>query len=93
MTEWSVVEETDLGGTTWFLLARDSVPTGARADTKRLAEEMAENAEANEVSSDPDTMRALADAERSISEGDVVRGRDAIRALLDERCRACPKVD
>lgn len=38
-----------------------------------------------EVLSDSDAMRALREAERSLAEGDVVRGPEAIRALLDER--------
>lgn len=53
----------------------DVVPSG---ELERLKETI-------EVLSDPETMRALAEAEQSIAEGDVVVGREAIRALFDER--------
>lgn len=53
----------------------DVVPSG---ELERLRETI-------EVLSDPETMSALAEAEQSIAEGDVVVGREAIRALLDER--------
>lgn len=53
----------------------DVVPSG---EIDRLRETI-------EVLADSEGMRELAEAERSIAEGDVVVGREAIRALLDER--------
>jgi predicted transcriptional regulator len=43
--------------------------------------------ETAEVLADPDTLRALADAQESIRNGDVDYGVEAARALLDERKR------
>lgn len=53
----------------------DVVPSG---ELERLRETI-------DVLSDSETMQALAEAEDSITEGDLVRGREAIRALFDER--------
>lgn len=41
--------------------------------------------ETEEVRSDPDTLRALAEAQEGLRRGDVVYGTDAIRALVAER--------
>ena len=38
-----------------------------------------------EVLSDSDAVRSLAEAREAVARGDVVRGRDAVRRLLDER--------
>lgn len=38
-----------------------------------------------EVKSDPDTLRALAEARDSVRTGDVVYGTDAVRALVKDR--------
>lgn len=53
----------------------DVVPSG---ELERLRETI-------EVLSDPATMAALAEADRSIEEDDLVRGADAIRALVERR--------
>jgi predicted transcriptional regulator len=44
--------------------------------------------ETAEIKADPEAMRALAEAEQSIGEGDVVQGVEAVRALLEARRRA-----
>ncbi len=41
--------------------------------------------ETTEIKSDPDTLRALADARESVRTGDVVYGADAVRALVKDR--------
>jgi predicted transcriptional regulator len=43
--------------------------------------------ETADVLADPDTLRALADAQESVRSGDVVYGVEAARALLDQRKR------
>jgi predicted transcriptional regulator len=43
--------------------------------------------ETADVLADPDTLRALAEAQESVRSGDVVYGVEAARALLDERER------
>lgn len=53
----------------------DVVPSG---ELDRLRETI-------EVLSDSDAMRALLEAESAVVDGDLVTGREAIRALLDER--------
>lgn len=40
--------------------------------------------ETEEVRSDPEALRALADARESVRAGDVVYGSDAVRALLKD---------
>ena len=41
--------------------------------------------ETEEVRSDPDTLRALAEAQEGLRRGDVVYGTDAVHALVAER--------
>ncbi|MGH3494291.1 MAG: Arc family DNA-binding protein [Sciscionella sp.] len=41
--------------------------------------------ETAEIKSDPETLRALADARESVRSGDVVYGTAAVRALLRDR--------
>ena len=41
--------------------------------------------ETAEVRSDPDTLRALAEAREAVRDGDVVYGEDAVRALVRGR--------
>lgn len=41
--------------------------------------------ETQEVRSDPDTLRSLAEAQEGIRQGDVIYGTEAVRALLSER--------
>ena len=41
--------------------------------------------ETAEIKSDPETLRALAEARDSVGRGDVVRGTDAVRALVAHR--------
>lgn len=53
----------------------DVVPSG---ELDRLRETI-------EVLSDSDAMRALLEAEQAVADGDLVTGREAIRALLDGR--------
>lgn len=53
----------------------DVVPSG---ELDRLRETI-------EVLSDPAARAALEDADRSIDQGDVVRGAEAIRALVEKR--------
>lgn len=55
----------------------DVVPSG---ELDRLQETI-------EVLSDPAARAALEEADRSIAEGDIVRGTDAIRALVENRKR------
>lgn len=58
--------------------------------TLRLPAEIEEYLSARETAdilADPDTLRALADAQESVRSGDVVYGIEAARALLAERKR------
>jgi PHD/YefM family antitoxin component YafN of YafNO toxin-antitoxin module len=41
--------------------------------------------ETAEVRTDPEALRALAEARQAVQEGDVVYGTDAVRALLRDR--------
>lgn len=41
--------------------------------------------ETDEIRSDPQTLRALAEARESVDAGDVVHGTDAARALIRDR--------
>ncbi len=74
--------------------ARKSIENGdvvaLTADGKRIAEIVPmglvdELEETVEILSDNEAVQALLDARRSIEEGDVVQGVDAVRALLDQR--------
>lgn len=45
------------------------------------SDDMESTEETMAILSDPDALRAIAEAEREIAEGDMVRGVDAVRAL------------
>lgn len=52
---------------------------------EQVAAVMREWRETAEILSDPETMSALAEADEAIARGDVIRGREAVRALRPRR--------
>jgi predicted transcriptional regulator len=73
----------------------DALRAAAAEDHRSVQQEIAHAIEAylarretDEIKSDPETLRALAEARESVRGGDVVFGSEAARALLRDRHRS-----
>jgi hypothetical protein len=68
-------------------LVSDLAEAAASGDhaPERLAVVMREWRETAEILGDPQAMASLAESAEAIAEGDVIRGRDAVRALRPQR--------
>ena len=65
------------GNHEWIFIARN----GTSAAVLISSDDMESTEETMAILSDPDALRAIAEAEREVAEGDMLRGVDAVRAL------------